>query len=391
MTMGSDPVRVFLLAGEPSGEALAAKLMKGLSDKSTRQIEFIGVGGPLMAEQGLESLFPMEELSVMGLFEVLPKLPGLLRRISETADSVKQLKPDIFISIDAPDFSFRVAKKLQGIDIIKVHYVAPSVWAWRPGRAQKIAGLYDHLLTLLPFEPPYFEKVGLPATFVGHSVVETGAVGGDGPRFREQHGLSSDDKLLMMLPGSRRGEVSRHLPIFKKAIEQLQTEIGKISIAVPVIGRSAEIVRSELSNWPLRSIIVEGEEAKYDAMASANVALAASGTVGLELALARLPHVIAYKMNPLTGWLARRIVKLDYVNLVNIMLETEVVPELLIEKCTPDNLAVSLGGLFHSEEKQQAQIEQFDRAMLMLGQNGEDPGVRAADVILDLIKRKDRK
>jgi len=382
--------RIFLLAGEPSGDALAAKLMQALTHKISGHVQYYGVGGPLMQAEGLQSLFPMDELTVMGIAEILPKLPKLLKRITQTANEVKRLSPDIFISIDAPDFSFRVAKKLQGTNILKMHYVAPSVWAWRPGRAKKIAKLYDHLLTILPFEPPYFEKEGLKATFIGHSVVESGADAGDGPGFRKQHEFSADDKLLMMLPGSRRGEVTRHLPIFEKAVSAIDAEIGPIKLVVPVIGKSADIVRNAVSSWNVSAVIIDGETEKYDAMAAANVAIAASGTVGLELALARLPTIIAYKMNPFTVWIARRLVKLDYANLVNILLNREVVPEKMFEDCTPDILAHSLKEFFLSPEKCQQQIDQSCEAMILLGQGGAPPGSRAADVVLDLIRNKEK-
>lgn len=391
MAADLNPITIFLIAGEPSGDALAAKLMQAFAQKTSGQARFHGVGGPLMQAEGLKSLFPMEELTVMGVAEVLPKLPNLLKRISDTANEVKRLNPDVFISVDAPDFSFRVAKKLRGSDFPKVHYVAPSVWAWRPGRAKKIAPLYDHLLTILPFEPPYFEKVGLPATFVGHSVVETGADAGNGPGFRSKYGIAADEKLLMMLPGSRRGEVSRHLPIFEQAMTALAASIGPVKLVVPVIGKPADIVKSALATWDIPSVIIEGEAEKYDAMAAADVALAASGTVGLELALARLPTVIAYKMNPVTVWIGRRLVKLEYANLVNILLNREVVPEKLFEDCTPEILAGTLAELFRSPEKCQQQIDHFHDVMIMLGQGGAAPGARAADVVLDLIQQKEKK
>ncbi|MDF2368711.1 lipid-A-disaccharide synthase [Sneathiella sp.] len=378
--------RAFILAGEPSGDALAARLMAELKAQAP-DVEFLGVGGPLMAVEGLDSLFPMEELSVMGLLEVLPRLPQLLKRIDQTAAEVKRVAPDIFITVDAPDFSFRVAKKLAGTSFPKVHYVAPSVWAWRPGRAKKVAALYDHLLTLLPFEPPYFEAVGLPASFVGHSVIESGADKGDGPAFRARYGIDAEERLLMMLPGSRRGEVSRHLPVFKDTVAQLQADIGKFRLAVPVIGRAGDIVREEVQNWDIDVHVVDGETEKYDAMAASNMALAASGTVALELALARLPTVIAYRMNVITNMIARRVVKLNHVNLVNILLKREAVPEYILENCTAENLARALAELFRSEEKQAQQIVSYEEAMVQLGEGGAAPGARAAEIILKLIAR----
>ncbi|MCR9213641.1 MAG: lipid-A-disaccharide synthase [Proteobacteria bacterium] len=389
MTDPRSSLKVFLVAGEPSGDALASKLMEAIKAKANVPVSFIGVGGPLMEKQGLKSLFPMDDLTVMGVFEVLPRLPNLLRRISETAEAALEEKPDVFISVDAPDFSFRVAKMLKDAPFTKVHYVAPSVWAWRPGRAAKIARLYDHLLTLLPFEPPYFEKEGLSATFIGHSVVETGADDGDGAGFRATHGIAPEEILLMMLPGSRRSEVTRLLPIFKDAVKFLTGELGEFKIVVPVVGKSAEYVRESLAPWAEKVILVEGITNKYDAMAASNVGLAASGTVGLELALARLPHIIAYKMNPITTFIGRRLVKLEFANLVNIMMKREVVPEIMLEDCTAENLFEALMELFRSEEKRHQQIELFQEAMVMLGKDDVAPGARAADVIFDLIPQKD--
>jgi len=381
--------RIFLTAGEPSGDALGVKLMQGLEAKLPGQVEFYGVGGPLMCAEGLHTLFSMDELTVMGIFEVLPRLRLILKRISETAKQVAELNSDIFISIDAPDFSFRVAKKLLGSSIPKVHYVAPSVWVWRSGRAQKIAALYDHLLTVLPFEPPYFTAVGLPATFVGHSVVETGADKGDAAAFRAAHQIAPDEKILLLLAGSRRGEVTRHLPIFEEALKRVKADVGDFTVVAPVIGPSGKIVSEALQSWPFKSIVIDGASDKYDAMAAAEVALAASGTVGLELALAGLPNVIGYKMNPLTSWVARRLIKIRHVNLINILLKKDVVPEHILEFCTVENLHRSLTELFRSEQNRQAQIDQFHEAMILLGQGGEAPGARAADVILKLLTEKE--
>ncbi|MEH6402440.1 MAG: lipid-A-disaccharide synthase [Sneathiella sp.] len=379
--------KFFFAVGEPSGDALAAKLMAAIVLKQGADaVQFFGIGGPLMEAQGLKSLFPMEELTVMGITEVIPKIPQLLRRINETADAALSIKPDAFISVDAPDFSFRVAAKLKNAPFLKIHYVAPSVWAWRPGRAAKIAKLYDHLLTVLPFEPPYFEREGLPATFVGHSVIETGADAGDGQGFRSRHQIAADAPLLMILPGSRRGEVSKHLPIFKETVTLVKSSIDDLIVVIPVIGKSAEIVRENVKNWPLKVLIIEAELEKYDAMAASNVALAASGTVGLELALAKLPTVIAYKMHAFTAYIARKFVKLDYVNLINILENREIVPEHLLENCLPSRLSPSITELFKNEEKRQLQIEGCEHALQAIGVGGPAPGSRAADAVLSLLK-----
>ncbi|MEH6496270.1 MAG: lipid-A-disaccharide synthase [Pseudomonas marincola] len=383
-----DPLRVFLVVGEPSGDVLAARLMAGLKTVfSGRSVVFTGVGGPLMAAEGLKSIFPMDELSIMGIAEVVPKIPALLKRINQTADAAINENPDIFITVDAPDFSFRVAKKLQDVSFLKMHYVAPSVWAWRPGRAKKIAALYDHLLTLLPFEPPYFDVVGLPATFVGHSIIESGAKDGNAAAFRDKFQIESSSRNLMLLPGSRRGEVTRHLDVFGQSVQRVAQRIDNLSVVIPVIGKTKPLVQDAIRQWPAKVIIVEGEMDKYDAMAACDVALAASGTVGLELALSHLPSVIAYRMHPITAYLARKLIKLKYANLVNILEDREVVPEHLLEDCTVENLSASLINLFENDQARAAQISGYDHAMKALGIGGEVPGIRAAEVVRKLIEQ----
>lgn len=381
----SEILRVFLVAGEPSGDALGCKLMAGLKKLSDKEVEFFGVGGPLMEEEGLRSLFPMEELTVMGLAEVLPKIPALLKRIRETADEAISVNPDVLITIDAPDFSFRVAKKLKEAPFPKVHYVAPSVWAWRPGRAKKIAKLYDHLLTILPFEPPYFETEGLAASFVGHSVIEVGADKGNAENFCRTHNLKPDDLKLMLLPGSRRGEVTRHLPIFKETLELIRKKIPEFKVIVPVIGKTRDLVKNEVSAWGDGILFVEGDE-KFDAMAASTVSLAASGTVGLELGLAGLPSVIAYKMHPVTAYIARKLIKLPYVNLINILEDKGIVPEYTLEFCQPEVLAKSVTELLASEEKRNQQKAGYQSAVKKLGLGDKAPGERAAEVVLKLVK-----
>lgn len=378
--------KVFLVAGEPSGDALGASLMRGLRQNLHDNVTFVGVGGRDMVKAGLDSLFPMEDLSVMGVFEVLPRLPLLLKRIKETADAVERLRPDVLVTIDSPDFCFRVIKKLKarGCPVPAIHYVAPSVWAWRPGRAQKVARFLDHLLCLLPFEPPYFEREGLDATFVGHPVV-TGDLGqGNGDAFRARHGLDPDQPVLCVLPGSRSGEVERLLPVFGEAVEKLAAQFPALGVVTPTFGHLKARIESAARDWPVRLVVVEGDE-KADAFAAADVALAASGTVGLELALAKVPHVIAYRLNPVTAFVARRLVKTPYVNLINIIVGREAVPELLLENCTAENLARGMSPLFDDARARAAQLGAFDDALKQLGMGGPPPGERAADVVMRYI------
>ncbi len=375
---------VFLIAGEPSGDALGASLMASL--KTARpEVRFAGVGGRAMVEEGLKSLFPMEELSVMGLVEILPRIPALLGRIKETAAEIGRLSPDAVVTIDAPDFCFRVAKRLRDSPVPIIHWVAPSVWAWRPGRAGKVARLVDHLMTLLPFEPPYFEAEGLPTTFVGHPVVECGAETGDAQRFRDEWGIVDSDEVLCVLPGSRMSEVRRLLPVFRDAIGLIRTRHPNLRVVVPTVPAVAYDVRAAIAHWPAPAIAVEGKKAKFDAFAAGHAALAASGTVSLELALARLPTVIAYKLNPVSAWLAKQLLKVRSVTLVNILLGRNSVPELLQSSCTPERLAASIHTLLEDKTARNLQKTDAAEALELLGCGGPSPGMRAAETVLHVI------
>ncbi len=388
MTNNNAQPLVYLIAGELSGDLLGGRLMQALSEKTDAELRFAGVGGDNMTAQGLHSLFPMSELSVMGIAEVLPKIPKLLGRINQVVDDVERCRPDIVISIDAPDFSFRVGKRLKGMGIPLVHYVAPTVWAWRPGRAAKIAKFLDHLLCLFPFEPPYFERVGLSASFVGHSVIESTATQADGPDFRKQHGISPETPVLAVLPGSRFGEVTRHLPVFKETVQKLQGQFADLQLLCVTTGPVARIVRDELASWPVPCHVTEDPAQKYNAMAAADVALAASGTVALELGVVGTPTVIAYQVNWLTAWIGRRLVKARYASLINILLDREIMPERLIENCRPDLLAPEIARLLSNPDAREAQKSAFKQALAKLsGGPEESPSQKAAQIILDLIAR----
>lgn len=387
-TGGKSAPLIFLIAGEPSGDVLGARLMAALSQRLGGAVRFAGVGGARMGEQGLRSLFPMSEISIMGLTEVLPHVPRLLRRIQQTVAEVHALRPAALVTIDSPGFNFRVARRLKGKGIPLVHYVAPSVWAWRPRRAGRIAAFLDHLLALLPFEPPYFEKVGLPTTFVGHPVVESGADHGDAAGFRQRHGIAAEAPLVCALPGSRRGEVSRLAPVFAETLAHLARSRPGLRAVVPTVDALESEVAAMVAGWPVPARVIAGEADRFDAFAAADAALAASGTVALELAMAGTPTVIAYRVNPLTMWLARRMVRVRYVNLVNLILDREAVPEFLQEDCRPDRLAVALDGLMGDGEAGRRQTEAAREALARLGLGGPSPSNRAADAVLDVIERQ---
>jgi len=386
----ADGASVFLIAGEPSGDALGARLMAALKELTGGRVHFSGIGGPAMAGEGLESLFPMEELSVMGLFEVLPRVRKLLRRIRETVAAIRAIRPDAVVTIDAPGFCFRVAARLKkgaraaGPDFPIVHYVAPQVWAWRGGRARRLARIIDHLLVLLPFEPPYFEKHGLACTYVGHPALESGAGRGDGPAFRQRTGIGPGEPVLCLLPGSRSGEVARLLPIYRETVTRLLREVPELRVVCAAAQPVAARIASEVASWPVAVGMAEGA-ARFDAMAASDVALAASGTVTLELAAAGVPMVVAYRMNPVTAWLARRIVRVQYTGLVNVLLGRGAIPELLLEECRPEALAGALLRLLRDEKARQAQRAAMAEALARLQTGGERPSLRAARAVLEVI------
>lgn len=378
---------LFLIAGEPSGDALGARLMAAAKRLTDGKVRFVGIGGEKMMAEGLVSLFPMSELTLFGIFELLPHLPNLIRRIDQTVAEIMRVRPDAVVGIDSPGFTVRVAKKVRAAapSIALVHYVAPTVWAWKPKRAAKYAAIYDHLLAVLPFEPPYFEREGLACTFVGHSVVEGGAGKGDGAGFRDRHGIAPTDRVVAVLPGSRKGEVSRLLPDFRATLERLRPSHPTLVAVVPTVATVRDRVAAAIADWPVRTVLVEGDAEKYDAFAAAEAALAASGTVSLELALARLPTVIAYRLNPVTVALYRRLIRVKYVNLVNLMLDRMLVPELLQQDCRPDKLTAELSRLLDDPAARQAQIDGVAEVARWLGQGDTPPSERAARTILDVV------
>ena len=380
------PLRIFLVAGEPSGDALGARLMAALREVAgPDHVVFSGVGGDAMTAQGLESLFPMNELAVMGLMEVLPHARRLLRRIRETAAAADAWRPDIIVTIDSPSFANRFVSRLQCRGVPKVHYVAPSVWAWRPGRVHKFKRNFDHILALLPFEPPYFEAVGLPCHFVGHPVLEYGADRGDGKRFRQKHGIAAERPVIAVMPGSRRGEVSRLVVPFGQTLGLLSARWPDLTAVVATVSNVADLVRASVERWPVPTVVVSGADEKYDAMAASNIGLAASGTVALELTLAGVPSAIAYRVSPITATIVRHLARVKYANLVNLLLDRPVIPELLQERCTPALMAATLGELMG--EAGALQLEAARPALQALGQDGPPPSVRAAMRLLDIAGR----
>ncbi len=376
---------VFLVAGEASGDNLGARLMAALKARTGNRIRFAGVGGAAMAREGLVSLFPMGELSLMGLAEILPHLPRLLRRLGETAAEVARLRPQAVVTIDSPEFSFRVARRIAHLGIPRMHYVAPQVWAWRPGRARKLVGTIDHLLTLLPFEPRFFEAAGLPCSFVGHPVVESGAGRGDGAAFRDRHGIAPEATVISVLPGSRHNEVRRLLPVFKGAMELLARDRPELAFAVSTVEAVREEVAAAVRTWPRAAIVVTDPAEKFDAFAASRAAIAKSGTVTLELALAGVPMVVCYKVSAVTGFFARRLVRVDHAGLVNLLADRLVAPELMQEACTPAAIAEKVAPLLDEGAARAAQLAGFEAVLGRLGGKSPAPSERAAEAVLEVI------
>jgi len=381
-------MKIFVIAGEPSGDALGGALMEGLNTLQPG-ILYAGVGGPLMQAQGLSSLFPMDELSVMGLAEILPKYRALKRRIRETAAEIARVAPDVVVTIDSPDFCLRVLTlaKAATPGLKTVHYVAPSVWAWRPGRADKMARVVDHVLALLPFEPPYMQRAGMGCTFVGHPVVaQPVASEAEAAAFRAAQGIG-DAPLVLALPGSRRGEIDRIGPVFGQTLTQLS--VPGFRVVVPTVAARAEQVRALVADWPGAPLVLDAAETpaaiKRAAFRAADAALAASGTVSLELAAAGTPMVIAYRMNPLSQAIISRMLRIQTVTLVNLVSESRAVPEFLGPDCRAERIAPVLAGLLTGSGARAQQIAAMDLTMDRLGRGGEAPGLRAARAVLSVL------
>jgi lipid-A-disaccharide synthase len=377
-------MKVFVVAGEASGDKLGAALMAGLR-AHLPDVTFRGVGGDRMIGEGLQSLFPMDEISIMGITEILSQYRQLKARIRETAQAVLDQNPDVLITIDLPEFGLRVAKLVKAkSDIRTVHYVAPTVWAWRPGRAKKMAAHIDQVLALLPFEPPYMEAAGMRCDFVGHPVVtDLVATEEQAAQFRAIHGLV-ERPIALILPGSRRSEVTRLLPIFREVVARLHAARPEIAYVLPAAPNVAGTIGEALRDWPVQPVLVnpgpDGVDAKRAAFAAADVALAASGTVSLELAAAGTPVVIAYDMSWLSRQIIGRLLRVDTVTLVNLVSDTRVIPEFIGKNCQP---AVITTAMLDVLDHPDAQLEAMEVTMARLGKGGLHPGDRAARAVLD--------
>ena len=378
---------ICLIAGESSGDMIGGKLMASLKGLSSKPIQFIGIGGENMRNEGLQSLFPISELSIMGISEIVPYIPKLLKRIKYTSEEIKTMNPQAVVTIDSPGFSLRVANKLKHTDIQLIHYVAPSVWAWKSWRAKNMSKYFNRILTLFEFETSYFEAAGLKSVFVGHPIIESGAANGDGAAFRSRNGIPLNAKLICILPGSRLTEIKKHLPIIEDSLKLLSNILPDFWLVLPLVNHVAAETKAVVKNWPFSVILIEGAnvENKYDAFAASDAAIACSGTVALELALANTPYVTIYKMSWLSTIVAKIFVKVPYVNIINILLDKEVIPELLLENCKPNLILLELKTILNDTDSQTRQRKNFLKALDMVAIHDQLPSERAAKAILETI------
>jgi len=383
--------KIFLIATEESGDRLGAHLMKVLRQRLGDAVRFEGVGGLAMAREGLKSLFPIEELSIIGFSAVIRQLPKVLRLIRQTVAAVVQAGPDMLVIIDSPDFTHRVARRVRARDpsIPIVDYVSPSVWAWRPGRARAMRAYIDHVLALLPFEPEEYRRLhGPPCSYVGHPLTEQ--LGLLRPNAEEQKRRNGTPPVLLVLPGSRRGEIRYHMPVFGEALDRLQADGREFELILPTMPHLLESVREGIRPWKVAPRIVVGEQEKRAAFRIATAALAKSGTVTLELALAQVPMVTAYRTGALEAFIVRRALTVTSVILANLVIGENVVPEFLQENCTAEKLASALGEVLSDSPMRRRQVEAFARIDGIMSTGNQPPSVRAADIVLAMLRRSRR-
>ncbi len=381
------PLCVMLVAAEASGDDRGAALARALRARLGDGVRFVGVGGARMAAEGVQSPFDITELSILGLLEGLMAYPKVKARVADTVALAAREKPDVAVLIDSWGFTLRVAQGLRKLDpdLPLIKYVAPQVWATRPGRARTLAASVDHLLSIHVFDAPYFEAQGLPVTFVGNSALNLDFSQADGARLRSQLGIADDAPVLLVLPGSRPGEISRILPPFADAVAILKKARPELQVIIPAAPTVAASVRDQAGAW---AHVVEGEAAKLDAMKAATVALACSGTVTTELALAGVPMVVGYRLSSMTHAILKHLIKTPYITLFNIAAQAFVAPELVQDECNGPALAREVGKRLDDPELRRTQAEAQSAALLKMGRGGPDPSEIAADAVLKLLAER---
>lgn len=384
------PLTVMLVAAEASGDERGAGLARALRRRLGEGVRFVGVGGERMAAEGVESPFDIAQLSILGLLEGLVAYPRVVRRADQTAALALRERPDVAVLIDSWGFTLRVAQRLRRLDpdLPLVKYVGPQVWATRPGRAKTLAKAVDHLLTIHAFDAPYFEAEGLETTFVGNSALSLDFSQADPARLRGEIGAGPQDPILLVLPGSRPAEIERVLPPFGEAVERLVTERPGLHVVIPAAPTVAEMVKARVAGWPHRTHVVEGEARKLDAMKAATVALACSGTVTTQLALAGVPMVVGYRVGPVTYAILKHLVRTRYATLFNIAAEAEVAPELLQHDCNGAELAAAVARRLDDERLRRGQIRAQSSALEKMGLGGPDPDEAAAAAVLRVVEAR---
>jgi len=376
--------KFFIIAGEASGDLLGSKLIEQLRIANP-QATFVGVGGELMQKQQLQSIFDMSDLAVMGFVEVLPHIFTIFRRIKQTINAIESYDPDFVITIDSPDFCFRVANKIAK-KYKKIHLVAPSVWAYRQSRAQKVAKIYDLLLAILPFEPPYFTKYGLKTVFIGNPLASTELSDFEKQQnnllFRQQNSISLKQIVILLTPGSRKSEVQKIFPQFILAINKLSIDFQDLVIVIPVVNKTKQLVQKMAKSLQVRHIFVDFSQKKM-AFSASNFALAKSGTNTLEIALYRIPMIIGYKVNFLSYYLIKSLIKIKFVNILNLLQNKQVIPELLQQNCNANNFYQLLKNMIIQPQIAQQQIEQVAISLQAL-KTEQDPMLLASQQIMQL-------
>ncbi len=378
---------IYIIAGEPSGDLLASRLMRALRDKDP-DIRFAGMGGETMAALGFESLFEISEISVMGILEVLPKLRQIMRRVNQVVEDIRKQQPDVVVTVDSWGFVHQILARLkkENIAIPKVHYVAPQVWAWKKGRAKTVARLVDRLMTLLPHEPPYFEKYGLQCTFVGHPVIEnTANLANDPAAFKAKYGIPEQCTLMSVLPGSRHSEIKRLIPVFKQVLRQLKKTFPELYLVIPSVAAISKEIEVAFADLEIPHRVILGQYERYASFQASTFALAASGTVSLELTAFGTPHVITYKFGFITNKILKHFAGTKYANLINILADKFIIPEFVLENCREALITPKVLDLMQHSEKAKSQMDEARKYLLELKPGKAMPSENAAEVVWSVI------
>ncbi|WP_448952030.1 lipid-A-disaccharide synthase [Labrys neptuniae] len=387
--MTAEPLKIALVVGEHSGDQLGFKLMQALRAQAGREVVFKGTAGPAMIREGMESLFPLDDIAVMGFAAVIGRFPTIYRRAWQVIDAIVADRPDVLVIIDSPDFTHAVAKRVRRRlpHLPIVNYVSPSVWAWRPGRAVAMRAYVDHVLALLPFEPEAYRRLnGPPCSYVGHPLMER--LDELRPNTEEEAIRQGEKPVVLVLPGSRSGEVSLLTEDFGQTLQRVSSMIGPFEAVLPTVPRHAERLRQATAGWAAKPLVITDPDQKYAAFRRARAALAASGTVTLELALAQVPMIGTYRFPAWEAFLARRLVKGRFFLLPNLILDRPAVPELFQEEVMPDRLAGLMARLLGDTAERDAQMQAFAEIDQRMQVIGETPSQRAARIVLETIAAK---